>query len=165
MAGWLAPPEIGDLLDAVLAVELAGVYKLHPEVYQLAVDRLAVPAEATRFSLRMPGTLTPPRPSACASCGATATANRRSACRESPIARSPSWRNCRRWLVLSPDESTCPALPLYPFTRTLEGLCDEPRTTPAKSQTLSITSWAEGILKPTSDAAHQFAAASCAKAR
>jgi 2-haloacid dehalogenase len=30
-------------------VELAGVYKLHPEVYQLAVDRLAVPAEAISF--------------------------------------------------------------------------------------------------------------------
>ena len=35
---------IGDLLDAVLSVELVGVYKPHPKVYQLAVDRLAIPA-------------------------------------------------------------------------------------------------------------------------
>ena len=40
---------IGDLLDAVLSVELAGVYKPHPKVYRLAVDRLAVPAEAISF--------------------------------------------------------------------------------------------------------------------
>ena len=40
---------IGDLLDAVLSVELVGVYKPHPKVYRLAVDRLAVPAEAISF--------------------------------------------------------------------------------------------------------------------
>ena len=40
---------IGDLLDAVLSVELVGVYKPHPEVYQLAVDRVAVPAEMISF--------------------------------------------------------------------------------------------------------------------
>jgi len=40
---------IGDLLDAVLSVELVGVYKPHPKVYQLAVDRLAVPAGAISF--------------------------------------------------------------------------------------------------------------------
>jgi 2-haloacid dehalogenase len=34
------------LLDAVLSVEEVGVYKPHPKVYQLAVDRLAVPASA-----------------------------------------------------------------------------------------------------------------------
>ena len=34
----------GDLFDAVLSVEEAGVYKPHPKVYQLAVDRLGVPA-------------------------------------------------------------------------------------------------------------------------
>jgi 2-haloacid dehalogenase len=37
------------LLDAVLSVEEAGVYKPHPKVYQLAVDRLAVPAGAIAF--------------------------------------------------------------------------------------------------------------------
>lgn len=34
------------LLDAVLSVEEVGVYKPHPKVYQLAVDRLGVPAAA-----------------------------------------------------------------------------------------------------------------------
>ena len=37
------------LLDAVLSVEAVGVYKPHPKVYQLAVDRLAVPAGAIAF--------------------------------------------------------------------------------------------------------------------
>jgi 2-haloacid dehalogenase len=40
---------IGDLLDAVLSVESVGVYKPHPKVYQLAVDRLAIPARAILF--------------------------------------------------------------------------------------------------------------------
>ena len=34
------------LLDEVLSVEAVGVYKPHPKVYQLAVDRLGVPASA-----------------------------------------------------------------------------------------------------------------------
>jgi len=37
------------LLDAVLSVEEVGVYKPHPKVYQLAVDRLAVPAHSIAF--------------------------------------------------------------------------------------------------------------------
>jgi 2-haloacid dehalogenase len=37
------------LLDHVLSVEAVGVYKPHPKVYQLAVDRLAVPASAISF--------------------------------------------------------------------------------------------------------------------
>jgi len=40
---------IGALLDAVLSVELAGVYKPHPKVYQLAVDRFGIPAGAISF--------------------------------------------------------------------------------------------------------------------
>ena len=40
---------IADLLDAVLSVEDAGVFKTHPKVYQLAVDRLGVPASAISF--------------------------------------------------------------------------------------------------------------------
>jgi 2-haloacid dehalogenase len=40
---------IGDLLDAVLSVEEVGVYKPHPKVYQLAVDRLGIPAAAIAF--------------------------------------------------------------------------------------------------------------------
>lgn len=35
--------------DAVLSVEDAGVYKPHPRVYQLALDRLALPASAIAF--------------------------------------------------------------------------------------------------------------------
>ena len=38
-----------DLLDAVLSVEEAGVYKPHPAVYQLAVDRFGVPAASIGF--------------------------------------------------------------------------------------------------------------------
>ena len=40
---------IGDLLDHVLSIEEVGVYKTHPKVYQLAVDRLSVPPEAILF--------------------------------------------------------------------------------------------------------------------
>lgn len=40
---------IGDLLDAVLSVESVGVYKPHPSVYQLAVDRLGVDKRRISF--------------------------------------------------------------------------------------------------------------------
>jgi 2-haloacid dehalogenase len=40
---------LAGLLDAVLSVEDAGVFKTHPKVYQLAVDRLGVPASAISF--------------------------------------------------------------------------------------------------------------------
>jgi 2-haloacid dehalogenase len=40
---------IGPLLDAVFSIEEVGIYKPHPAVYQLAVDRLGVPAEAISF--------------------------------------------------------------------------------------------------------------------
>ena len=36
-------------LDAVLSVEEVGVYKPHPKVYQLAVDRLTIPASAITY--------------------------------------------------------------------------------------------------------------------
>jgi 2-haloacid dehalogenase len=36
--------KLGGLLDAIISVEEVGVYKPHPKVYQLAVDRLAVTA-------------------------------------------------------------------------------------------------------------------------
>jgi 2-haloacid dehalogenase len=38
-----------DLLDEVLSVDEVGVYKTHPKVYQLTVDRLGVPASAISF--------------------------------------------------------------------------------------------------------------------
>jgi 2-haloacid dehalogenase len=37
------------LVDVVLSVEEVGVYKPHPKVYQLAVDRLGMPAAAIAF--------------------------------------------------------------------------------------------------------------------
>lgn len=40
---------IGGLLDAVISVEEAGVYKPHPKVYRLAVDRLDMPAGDIAF--------------------------------------------------------------------------------------------------------------------
>jgi 2-haloacid dehalogenase len=40
---------LDDLLDAVLSVEDVGVYKPHPKVYQLAVDRFGIPAGAIAF--------------------------------------------------------------------------------------------------------------------
>jgi 2-haloacid dehalogenase len=42
--------KIGYLLDAVYSVEEVGVYKPHPDVYRLAVDRLALPPTAIAFS-------------------------------------------------------------------------------------------------------------------
>jgi 2-haloacid dehalogenase len=38
-----------DLFDAILSVEEVGVFKPHPRVYQLAVDRLGIEAEAISF--------------------------------------------------------------------------------------------------------------------
>jgi 2-haloacid dehalogenase len=40
---------LGESFDAVLSVEEVGVYKPHPKVYQLAADRLAMPAAAMAF--------------------------------------------------------------------------------------------------------------------
>lgn len=40
---------IGDLLDAVLSVEEVGIFKPHPTVYRLAVDRLRVRPDQVAF--------------------------------------------------------------------------------------------------------------------
>jgi len=40
---------LAPFFDAVLSVEEVGVYKPHPKVYQLAVDRLELPARAIAF--------------------------------------------------------------------------------------------------------------------
>jgi 2-haloacid dehalogenase len=40
---------IGHLLDAVLSVEAVSVYKPHPKVYHLAVDRFGIPAASISF--------------------------------------------------------------------------------------------------------------------
>lgn len=42
------------LLDAILSVEDVGVFKPHPKVYQLAVDRLALPPQAIAFQSSNP---------------------------------------------------------------------------------------------------------------
>jgi 2-haloacid dehalogenase len=42
--------KIGHLLDAVLSVEEVGVYKPHPRVYRLAVDRLGIAANGLAFA-------------------------------------------------------------------------------------------------------------------
>jgi len=41
--------KLGNLLDAVLSVEAVGVYKPHPKVYQLAVERLGIESPAIAF--------------------------------------------------------------------------------------------------------------------
>ena len=45
----VASSGLGGLLDHVLSVEEVGVFKPHPSVYQLAVDRLGVPAQQISF--------------------------------------------------------------------------------------------------------------------
>ena len=49
LARAVAHAKIGHLLDAVLSVEEVGVYKPHPRVYRLAVDRLHVAPRAIAF--------------------------------------------------------------------------------------------------------------------
>jgi 2-haloacid dehalogenase len=41
--------KLGPLLDEVISVDDAGVYKTHPKVYQLTLDRLGLPASAIAF--------------------------------------------------------------------------------------------------------------------
>jgi 2-haloacid dehalogenase len=45
----VASSNLGQFLDHVLSVEEVGVFKPHPSVYQLAVDRLGVPANQISF--------------------------------------------------------------------------------------------------------------------
>jgi 2-haloacid dehalogenase len=45
----VAGSNLGPLIDAVLSVDDVGVFKTHPKVYQLAVDRLGLPASAISF--------------------------------------------------------------------------------------------------------------------
>jgi 2-haloacid dehalogenase len=40
---------IGELLDAIFSVEEVGIFKPHPKVYRLVVDRLAVPPDQIAF--------------------------------------------------------------------------------------------------------------------
>jgi 2-haloacid dehalogenase len=45
----VANAKIGEFLDAVLSIEDVGIYKPHPSVYQLAVDRLGLAPGAIAF--------------------------------------------------------------------------------------------------------------------
>jgi 2-haloacid dehalogenase len=49
LADVVAAAELDGLIDHVWSVEEVGVFKTHPRVYQLAVDRLGVPARAISF--------------------------------------------------------------------------------------------------------------------
>ena len=49
LAGAVAGAGLRGLLDHVLSVEDVGVFKPHPSVYQLAVDRLGLPTTAISF--------------------------------------------------------------------------------------------------------------------
>jgi 2-haloacid dehalogenase len=49
LAPLVASAGLDGMFDAVLSVEEAGIYKPHPTVYQLAVDRLLVPAGEIAF--------------------------------------------------------------------------------------------------------------------
>lgn len=49
LADGIAAAQIGGLLDAVLSVEAAGVFKPDPRVYQLACDRFGVAPDAIAF--------------------------------------------------------------------------------------------------------------------
>ena len=49
LASAVAAANIGSLLDAVLSVEAVGVFKPHPDVYQLAVDELGINSGAIAF--------------------------------------------------------------------------------------------------------------------
>ncbi len=49
LASAVAHAGLGALLDAVLSVEDVGIYKPHPSVYALAVDRLRAPADRIAF--------------------------------------------------------------------------------------------------------------------
>jgi 2-haloacid dehalogenase len=49
LAAAVESARLAPLLDAVLSVEEVGVYKTHPKVYQLALDRLGLPREAIAF--------------------------------------------------------------------------------------------------------------------
>jgi 2-haloacid dehalogenase len=49
LADAVASAKLGGLIDHVLSVEEVGVFKPHPSVYQLACDRLQVPAASISF--------------------------------------------------------------------------------------------------------------------
>ena len=87
--------KLDTLLDAVLSVEEVGVFKPNPEVYQLAVDRLGIPAASISFQSSNAWDAYAASAFGMKSCGATATASARSGCPASLTGRFSRWRNCR----------------------------------------------------------------------
>jgi 2-haloacid dehalogenase len=49
LAAAVANARLDDVFEAVLSVDAVGVYKPHPKVYQMALDRLDLPASAIAF--------------------------------------------------------------------------------------------------------------------
>lgn len=49
LADAVAGSNLGGVLDHVLSIDDVGVFKTHPKVYQMAVDRLGIPASAISF--------------------------------------------------------------------------------------------------------------------
>lgn len=49
LASMVEASQLGQMFDALLSVEEAGIYKPYPSVYQLAVDRLGIPAQEIAF--------------------------------------------------------------------------------------------------------------------
>ena len=49
LAAAVSNAQLGELIDVTISVEEVGVYKPHPKVYQRAVERLGLPADAICF--------------------------------------------------------------------------------------------------------------------
>lgn len=79
--------DLADLFDTVLSVEEVGVYKPDPRVYQLAVDRLQVPAHAIAFQSSNAWDAYAASAFGMQASGATATLSGASACRVCPTER------------------------------------------------------------------------------
>jgi len=88
--------QINHLLDAVLSVEEVGIYKPHPRVYQLAVDRLGLEAGAIAFQSSNAWDAYAASAFGMRVCGVTATSSVPKDSRAGLITKSGRWPNCRR---------------------------------------------------------------------
>ena len=94
---------IDDMLDAILSVEEVGVFKPHPRVYQLAVDRFAVRPDQIAFQSANAWDVSGAATFGLRAVWSTGSACRRSAC---PVWRSTSSGFCRDCLPCSACERT-----------------------------------------------------------
>ena len=88
---------IGHLLDAVMSVEEVGVYKTHPNVYQMAVDRLGVPVRDISFQSSNGWDAHAASAFGMRVVWCTAPGSRTNVCRARPTLKSVRSRICRRW--------------------------------------------------------------------